>query len=73
MKKKAPVVKLSTGERIKAERLSQGLRQTAVAKLAGLQPSSLSDIESGRKQPSWGVVQRLARALDCPTDLFREE
>lgn len=71
--RKAPIVKLSTGERIKAERLNQGLRQAAIAKLAGLQPSSLSDIESGRKQPSWGVVQRLARALDCPTDRFREE
>lgn len=63
----------STGERIKAERLSQCLRQCVVAKLAKLQPSSLSDIETGRKQPSWSVVQRLAKALGCPTDRFREE
>jgi len=41
-----------------------GLTQEEVANRAGLHYTSLRDIESGRADPMWGTVRRLAAALE---------
>ena len=40
------------------------MTQQQVATAAGLEPAWLSHIESGRNNPAWGTVRRLAAALD---------
>lgn len=52
------------GERIKAEREKVGWSQSKLANEAGVQSSTISQIESGRrKKPSVDVLQRIAKAL----------
>ena len=40
------------------------LEQQTVALDADIEPSWLSHIESGRQNPAWGTVDRIARALE---------
>ena len=48
---------------VKALREEKGLNQKEFAGLVGLPPSSLSRIESGQYDPSWGYVRRVAAGL----------
>jgi transcriptional regulator with XRE-family HTH domain len=54
------------GGRIKALRAERQLQQRQLAEKAGLTPSMLSQIESGRLTPSLNTVGKLAGALGVP-------
>jgi transcriptional regulator with XRE-family HTH domain len=54
------------GERIKALRAERQLQQRQLAEKAGLTPSMLSQIESGRLTPSLHTLGKLAGALGVP-------
>jgi transcriptional regulator with XRE-family HTH domain len=51
------------GQRIKAFRAERALQQRQLAEKAGLTPSMLSQIESGRLTPSLPTLGKLAAAL----------
>lgn len=52
------------GARIRHARLTMGMRQQALADLAGCSKSMLSKIEADRVVPSLPALQRIARALE---------
>jgi transcriptional regulator with XRE-family HTH domain len=54
------------GQRIKALRTERQLQQRQLAEKAGLTPSMLSQIESGRLTPSLHTLGKLAGALGMP-------
>ena len=54
------------GDRIKALRGERQLQQRQLAEKAGLTPSMVSQIESGRLTPSLHTVGKLAGALGVP-------
>ncbi len=56
----------SLGQRIKALRAERQLQQRQLAEKAGLTPSMLSQIESGRLTPSLHTLGKLAAALGVP-------
>jgi len=54
----------TVGDRIKEERMKAGWSQTKLAQTSGVQPSTISQIESGdRKTPSTEVLEKIASAL----------
>jgi transcriptional regulator with XRE-family HTH domain len=59
-------VSASLGARIKALRLERELQQRQLAEKAGLTPSMVSQIESGRLTPSLHTLGRVAGALGVP-------
>jgi transcriptional regulator with XRE-family HTH domain len=52
------------GTALKELRLERGLSQEELAHRASLHPTWISHLESGRENPAWGTVRRLAAALD---------
>jgi transcriptional regulator with XRE-family HTH domain len=56
----------SLGQRIKALRADRQLQQRQLAEKAGLTPSMLSQIESGRLTPSLHTLGKLAAAFGIP-------
>lgn len=48
---------------IKIARLKAGMRQYDLAAKVGIHPSHLSEIETGRRQPSPEVLERLVLVL----------
>jgi len=52
------------GEAVRELREKRELTQEAVAHAAGAHPTWVSRLEGGRLNPSWGMVARIARALD---------
>jgi transcriptional regulator with XRE-family HTH domain len=59
----SPDPQVALGRAIRLRREELGLEQQAVALDAGVEPSWISHIESGRQNPAWGTVDRIARAL----------
>jgi transcriptional regulator with XRE-family HTH domain len=59
--------------RLQSLRLKAGLSVYALAQQSGLSRQTLSQLESGRSQPSWETVRKLAAALGVETDAFRPE
>ncbi|MGA2452180.1 MAG: helix-turn-helix transcriptional regulator [Solirubrobacteraceae bacterium] len=59
----SPDPQVALGRAIRLRREELGLEQQAVALDAGVKPSWISHIESGRQNPAWGTVDRIARAL----------
>lgn len=59
----SPDPQLALGRAIRLRREELDLEQHAVALDAGIEASWLSHIESGRQNPAWGTVDRIARAL----------
>ncbi len=51
------------GTRIRSRRLTLGLTQQALAEIAGLSVHGLSNIESGKGNPTLVVLNRLAETL----------
>ncbi len=51
------------GHRIRSRRLTLGLKQQALAEIAGLSVHGLSNIESGKGNPTLAVLNQLADAL----------
>jgi len=59
--------------RLTQERRRRGLTQAAVARMTGIHPAAISQLEAGTAHPWPGWKARLARALNVPADeLFRE-
>lgn len=54
------------GAAIRQLREERGDTQEALASKAGITLSTLSVIERGRANPTWGTVRRIAAALDAP-------
>jgi transcriptional regulator with XRE-family HTH domain len=55
------------------ERRRRGLSQAALARMTGIHPAAISQLEAGTAHPWPGWKARLARALEVPGDqLFRE-
>ena len=60
----SPDPQVALGRAIRLRREELGLEQQTVALDAGVEPSWISHIESGRQNPAWGTVDRIARALE---------
>jgi transcriptional regulator with XRE-family HTH domain len=54
------------GKAIRAFRLQARLSQDALGKKSQIHPTWISHIESGRINPTWGNVRRIADGLDVP-------
>lgn len=60
------------GAALKQLRLERGLSQEELAHRASLHPTWISHLESGRENPAWGTVRRLAKALELPLSELAE-
>jgi transcriptional regulator with XRE-family HTH domain len=58
------------GKAFRIARAIAGLQQKELAELADIDPSHISLIEIGKRQPSLAMVGRLAKALQIPEDLL---
>jgi len=56
------------GENVHQRRSALELSQRALATMAGTTAAAVSHIERGKRQPSAGLLGRLAAALECSTD-----
>jgi transcriptional regulator with XRE-family HTH domain len=52
------------GRAIKQRREALGLSQEGLGHRAEIHPTWISHLESGRNNPAWGSVRRIAAALD---------
>lgn len=60
------------GQRIKYFRKTKKLTQEQLAELVGMEPNSISIIESGRNFPTLNSLEKIANALDIELNiLFR--
>lgn len=59
---------MTLGNRIRQLRMSQGLKQPALAKKAGVAQSTISDLENDKKGASADIIQALAQALNTTQD-----
>jgi transcriptional regulator with XRE-family HTH domain len=57
---------LGLGKAIRALREERKLSQETLGNDAGIHPTWISHIESGRINPTWGNVRRIARGLKVP-------
>jgi transcriptional regulator with XRE-family HTH domain len=61
------------GEAIRQLREERGMTQEAVALIAGVHPTWVSRIESGTLNPSWGMISRVAEALEVKVSELAEK
>ena len=59
---------MKIGEKIKKIRLSKGIKQVELAKLANISNTYLSDIEKGRTNPSINTLTKIVHALGAEED-----
>jgi transcriptional regulator with XRE-family HTH domain len=52
------------GRAIRELRLARAMSQEELGRRAGIHATWISHIESGRNNPAWGSVRRIAAALD---------
>jgi transcriptional regulator with XRE-family HTH domain len=55
--------RIESGRRLAAARQARGLTQAAAAELAPISARELSDLERGRRMPSWALVLELVGRL----------
>jgi transcriptional regulator with XRE-family HTH domain len=60
-------------KKLKELREAKGLTQPALAELAGMNQYGIAKLEQGVREPSWGTVQALCKALNVPCDTFMQE
>ena len=60
---------MNTGRAIRVLRAARGLQQRDLARRAGLDPSYVSLIESGKREPSESAIEAIASALKAPVSL----
>jgi len=51
----------------------KGIKGIDLAKMAGVTPSHISVLKSGRRMPSFFVLLRIAEALGVPLSYFKKE
>lgn len=56
------------GIRLKILRIRAGLRQYQVAAKVGIPATKLCEIEAGRRQPSYDLLQRILQAIEGNDD-----
>jgi transcriptional regulator with XRE-family HTH domain/quercetin dioxygenase-like cupin family protein len=61
------------GRRLATHRSRRGFRVAELARLVGVTPSLISQIERGQSRPSVSTLFALAQALDVPVDAFFRE
>jgi transcriptional regulator with XRE-family HTH domain len=66
----ATVLEDRTRARLRQLRFQRGLSVGALARAAGIAPSTLSRLETGARRLTLAHVQRLAHALGVPTDVL---
>lgn len=54
------------GENILIERTRKKLSQQGLADLIGIDQHKMSDIETGKKSPSWELIEKIAQNLETP-------
>src|SRR4051794_29673071 len=59
-------------ERLKQLREAAGLSQYALAKLTGLSKQAVNKLEAGGREPAWGTIQLLAKALGVTCEAFND-
>jgi transcriptional regulator with XRE-family HTH domain len=59
-------------KRLRQLRESRGLSQTALASKAGVSREYLWRLEHGRQEPTFGVLEKLAKALRVKVTRFLE-
>jgi len=59
----APPDDVTTGTRLRRQRLAAGLSQAALARAAGVTSTTVCRLERGRHRPSMVTLEKLARAL----------
>lgn len=55
---------------LKEIREAKGMTQEELGKLVGMSRGNVSNIESGRRNPSVGILKKLAAALDCDLEVL---
>jgi transcriptional regulator with XRE-family HTH domain len=63
----APAFQLALGEAVKARRGELGLTQEALANDSGLHQRWISNVENGKRNPSYASLRRLAAGLSLST------
>src|ERR687891_316916 len=58
------------GERVATHRKDRHLKVSELARMVGVSPSLISQIERGQSQPSVATLFALAESLDVPVDAF---
>ena len=58
------------GEKIREERLRQGLKQIQLARKSGVSNGYLADMENGRLNPSIKSLAKVAKALEKDVAFF---
>ncbi|WP_147351119.1 helix-turn-helix domain-containing protein [Megamonas funiformis] len=62
---------MTLGQRIKEERIKQGISMNKLAKSVGIAQSGLSDLEAGKRQVSFETAIKLIEALGFkPNEFF---
>jgi len=61
------------GEAIRALRTKRGLSQESLGPKAGITPGTISLIERGEANPTWGTVRGIAAALGVPVSVLAKE
>ncbi|GAB3118010.1 hypothetical protein GCM10027160_29450 [Streptomyces calidiresistens] len=61
-------VPLHVGARVRELRLRRGMKTAELATAVGCSHNHLSQVETGRAQPSTGLLHRLVKTLDCTVD-----
>lgn len=61
---------VSLGEAIRNLRKASGLTQKGLAGMVGVNPTYLSHVETGRREPSVTLLRALARELTVPPGIF---
>jgi len=64
---------MNIGELIKLHRTKQNLSMNALAKKADIAQSGLSDIEAGKRQPTFDLLVKIVRALNLTWSEFFQE
>jgi transcriptional regulator with XRE-family HTH domain len=60
------------GRAVREARLAHDLSQEELAHRAGLHPTWISHLESGRRNPSWANVRKLCAAMDLKVSELAE-
>jgi transcriptional regulator with XRE-family HTH domain len=56
------------GQAVRALRERSGVTQEGLASEAGITTGTLSQIETGKSNPSWGTVREIAKCLGAPLE-----
>ncbi|MEC9490583.1 MAG: helix-turn-helix transcriptional regulator [Halanaerobiales bacterium] len=59
---------MTFGENLKKARKDKGFTQKDLAEIVGIKRSTIAGYESKNQEPSYEVLRKIAKALDCSID-----